>query len=380
MMRFVSRLSRILFSLTFILSGIFKLIDPVGTGLIVGEYLHFMHLDFISGAREWLGIALASAEFVIGIGVLIGLKLRYFSIGALGLISFFTLLTLYLAIYNPISDCGCFGEAIHLTNTQTFVKNVILLLLALLIFFGRKSSSDLGPDSLQYCFMLLSLGAALSLAIYSKVHIPVIDFTAYNVGTDLHDVGSEVGYQTSFIYEKDGEQRDFTLDNLPDSTWTFVDSKTEQLWGSTAMAQIDFQLHSLSDTLLVVSAYDPDKLSDKWWKAYKELEQRGFEAGLQVALYTPYGGDDCFASDRKSLLTLNRSNGGVTWISEGVIVQKWSSHRLKDIDVQQIRDKDVDIVILQHRIEEQVFSSIVVLGVLALLMIVKYLCKMIIKK
>lgn len=382
-MKIVRRLCRVLFSLTFILSGIFKLIDPVGTGLIVDEYLRFMHLSFLSGAQVWIGIAIASVEFVIGIGVVVGMKMRIVATAALCLISFFTLLTLYLAIFNPISDCGCFGEAIHLTNVQTFLKNVVLLAMAVPIFFGRNKSRKIAPDWLQWCFIGIAGASAICFAIYEKQTLPHIDFTAYNSGTDLNDVyaGNQVEFNTVFTYEKDGRQAEFDIDNLPDSTWTFVDSKTEMVGGSVRMAQIDFVPHTLEGRFLAVSVYDVEKLEEpEFRQELDKLRAKALTAGLDLALYTPQGGGEAFQSDRKSLMTLNRSNGGITYFADGVIVKKWPAHYAGKIDVAAVAAEDPDVMILNQRISEQIFVSILVAGVLVIILLVGYFCRMFIKQ
>ena len=184
-MRFLRALCRVLFALTFIVSGALKLLDPVGTGLIVKEYLDFMHLDALVPAAIGLGIALATTEFLIGVCVLSGLRFRIVAWAALILTAFFTGLTLYLMIYNPISDCGCFGEAIHLTNRQTFFKNVVLLVLAILMFLGRKRATRVAPVWLEWTLVGIFAVVGISVAIRALGTIPQVDFTAYSVGNSV---------------------------------------------------------------------------------------------------------------------------------------------------------------------------------------------------
>lgn len=382
-MKTLCRICRFLFSLTFILSGIFKLIDPVGTGLIVDEYLKFMHLTAFSDACVWIGILLAVAEFTIGICVLVGLKMRLVSTVALCLVSFFTLLTLYLAIFNPITDCGCFGEAFHLTNWQTFAKNAVLLAFALIIYFERNNMRKLAPDWLQWTIIGISILFALALAIYEKETIPHIDYTAYTSGTDLNDIYSEgqAQFNTVFIYQKDGRQEEFTLNNLPDSSWRYVDTRTEITDGSVRMSQIDFEPHTLEGRFFAVSVYDTELLEDERFLGRLEaFRARVPEEEAEVALYTPEGGNGAYSSDRKSLMTLNRSNGGVTYFSDGVIVKKWPACDIDRIDAGAVLDEDPDVVILQQRISEQIFVSVLVSGVLVILLLIRFFCGFFMKK
>ena len=377
-MKILTKVCRLLFSITFILSGTFKLIDPVGAGLKVGEYLSFMHLDFLSGGQIWIGIILACVEFVTGAALLVGLKMRFFATAALCLETFFTLLTLYLALFNPISDCGCFGEAIHLTNMESFVKNLVLLLFAVLIFIGRKQSPLPVPDWLQWCFVAIFAAAALLLAVIEKSTIPHIDFTAYNSGTDINDVYSEgqAEYETSFVYEKNGVREEFTLENLPDSSWTFVDSKTTLLYGDTRMAQVDFRPHTFYGDFFAVSVYDREILEDPdFQKDLYRFRTSCDAARVELAVYTPQGKDGEYQSDRKSLMTLNRSNGGITYFSDGVIVKKWPRCDLDEIDAALICQEDPDVIILNQRISEQLFVSMLIAGMLVILLLLHYFCR-----
>ena len=133
------------------------------------------------------------------------------------LMSFMTPLTLYLAIFNPVSDCGCFGDAWVLTNWETFIKNVLLLLAAIGAFKGRK---------------MLVRFISQTLSFYCLDRLPVLDFRPYKVGKNILEgmtmpEGAKPSvYESVFILEKNGENKEFTLENYPDSTWTFVDTRT----------------------------------------------------------------------------------------------------------------------------------------------------------
>ena len=379
-MRFLRGLCRVLFALTFILSGILKLLDPVGTGLIVHEYLSFMHLDFLDSGAIVLGIALATLEFLIGICVLSGLRLRIVAWVALILTAFFTVLTFYLMRFNPISDCGCFGEAIHLTNTQTFIKNVVLLVLAILIFLGRKRATRVAPAPLEWVFIALFALVGLSVALRALATIPQVDFTAYRVGSSLDELAQEnqARFETTFIYTKDGHTEEFTLDNLPDDSWTYLDSKTVQLGGSTRMAQVDFTLDQMEGPVLAVSVHHPDALRAENVERIEAFRTAALAAGIQTVVYGPT--ETYETADWKSLLTLNRSNGGAVYFNDGTIVAKWANSELPKVDLPAVLQEDPDVLILKHRIREQLYVSILIAGVLVLLVLMRVLCKLLIKK
>lgn len=374
-MRFLRALCRILFALTFIVSGALKLLDPVGTGLIVKEYLGFMHLTALEPWAVGLGIALATTEFLIGICVLSGLRFRIVAWVALLLTAFFTGLTLYLMLYNPISDCGCFGEAIHLTNKQTFIKNVILLGLAILMFLGRKRATRVAPDWLEWTLVGLFAAVGLSVALRALTTIPQVDFTAYSVGNSLDELAQEnqARYETTFLYTKDGHTEEFTLDNLPDESWTYLDSKTVQVGGSTRMAQVDFTLDRMEGPLLAVTVYNPAGLTPEKQDRIDQFRKKALLNGQDIVVYGPT--DEYETADRKSLMTLNRSNGGAVYFNDGTIVAKWANSELPDVELGELLEEDPDVLILRYRIREQLYASILIAGTLLLLAMARLLCK-----
>ena len=378
-MRIVRGFCRVIFALTFILSGVLKLLDPVGTGLIVKEYLDFMHLDFLESASVVLGIALATTEFTIGICVLDGLRLKIVAWAALILQAVFTLLTLYLMLFNPISDCGCFGEAIHLTNTQTFLKNVVLLALAVVIFLGRKRASRVAWPGLEWAFIGLFALLGLSVAVRALATIPQVDFTAYRVGSSLDELAQEnqARFETTFLYTKDGHTEEFTLDNLPDESWTYLDSRTVQLGGSTKMAQVDFTLEQMEGPVLAVSVHHPDALSAENKDRIERFCKAALMQGQEVLRYGPT--EEYETADWKSLLTLNRSNGGAVYFNDGVVVAKWANSELPKVDLEAVLHEDPDVLILKQRIREQLYVSILVAGVLVMLVLLRVLCKLLIR-
>lgn len=375
-MRFLRAVCRIVFSLTFIFSGILKLIDPVGTGLKIHEYLGFLHLDFLAPAAVGLGIALSLLEFVVGISVLIGLRMRFFTTIGLCLTSFFTLLTLYLALFNPISDCGCFGEAVHLTNWQTFFKNVGLLLLIVFIFICRGKATRIAPAPMEWGFVGLFALLGLAVALLARIGIPQVDFTAYNIGREFSQEDDAV-YETVFHYSKDGKVEEFTLDNLPDSTWTFVDSSTELVGGSPESAQLDFRLEKMEGRFFAATIYDPSGLDRAKLMEIEALREEAEMLGEEFVIYSVSG--DYATADRKSMMTLNRSNGGVTYFNDGEIIRKWSARSLDKLDIGQVVSEDSDVLVLKHRVREQIYISLIFFIILALIALVRLCCKTFIK-
>ena len=213
----------------FYISGILKLLDPVGAGLVMDEYFSFMHLGFLHFSSKFLGTAVALAEAVLGIALITGVWRRSTGIASIAMQGFFTLLTLALVIFNPEMDCGCFGEAIHLTHIQTFLKNLGIMALLLANFIPLKGLGR--PRRRKYVSFGIVAASTLAFTVYSWMYIPLIDFTEYDTtahlqAADKYPANEEDMYEAVFTYEKNGERKDFDLDHLPDSTWTFVSTQT----------------------------------------------------------------------------------------------------------------------------------------------------------
>lgn len=328
----------------FLISGILKFMDPVGSEFIMKSYFSFLHIGFMDFSAKFFGVAFALTEAVLGAALMSGVWRKVVGIAVVALTTFFTLLTLVLLIFNPVMDCGCFGEAIHLTHLQTFVKNVILCALCCGAFIPMRELDR--PVKVKYVSFALTAFSLVALLIYSLVALPLKDYTAFHPGAMLQAAADEQYKDFSepeFIYEKDGVTQAFSLDALPDSSWNFVDSRIRQddFAAGTVLTLTD-DAGEYCDSLatkgnvLVVSAYR--KLSAGRIEGIESLVADARAAGVTPIVLVP--SDDVLAaasekhaaledglvyySDYKTLATLNRSNGGATWISDGQIVRKWS--------------------------------------------------------
>lgn len=328
----------------FLVSGILKLMDPVGSEFIMKSYFSFLHIGFMDFSARFFGVAFALTEAVLGAALMSGVWRKVVGIAVVALTTFFTLLTLVLLIFNPVMDCGCFGEAMHLTHLQTFVKNVILCALCCGAFIPMRELDR--PVKVKYVSFALTACSLVALLVYSLVALPLKDYTAFHPGAMLQAAADEQYKDFSepeFIYEKDGVTQAFSLDALPDSSWNFVDSRIRQddFAAGTVLTLTD-DAGEYCDSLatqgnvLVVSAYK--KLSAGRIEEIESLVADARAVGLTPIVLVP--SDDVLAaasekraaledglvyySDYKTLATLNRSNGGATWISDGQIVRKWS--------------------------------------------------------
>lgn len=392
-MRLIRAICRFIFGFTFILSGIFKALDPVGFSLKIDEYFGAFHLSFLDFLSDPIAVLFPVAEFVIGVAILKGLKIEIFSKIALAVIGFFTVLTFFVSLYDPVKDCGCFGEAIGFSNWESFTKNVILFLVALVIYFGRNKVRQIARSSVQWIYISLYAFIIFSVSFYSYISIPLIDFGVYQEGTDLNEAQNELKereYLTTFIYEKDGIKESFTLDDLPDSSWVYVDSKTELISGDEDATLADFAVETLAgdyvadellsdeDPIFIVSYYEDEQISAqdsleivsyadslklKGAEFYVLLADKDFDAAKLLP-------DNTLFADYKTIISFNRSNGGLTYLVNGVIVHKWASWKFpEDIDI--IFDTDYEVITIASEMIERIFFTGLLFIVFFLIVIVR---------
>ena len=212
----------------FIYSGFTKAIDPWGSCYKIIDYLSAMGLTEWTGTALFVAVALAVIEFVLGVVIAVGAYRRGSPILALILMLVMTPLTLWLAVTGVVPDCGCFGDALHLSNWATFGKNVLLLLgIIYLLAFNKSLRGVYGP-AVQWVVLALSFALVISVAYYGYFTQPLIDYRPYPEGTRLVSSTAEDSDEGEddfiFIYSKNGEEHEFTIDSLPDEEdgWEYV--------------------------------------------------------------------------------------------------------------------------------------------------------------
>ena len=359
----------------FFISGILKLMDPVGAGLVVEEYYRFMHIGFMDFSSKLMGTVFAFAEAIIGTGLITGVWRRTIALAAIYLQGAFTMLTLALVIFNPEMDCGCFGEAIHLTHMETFGKNIILLTLLLVYYIPRKHLGQ--TTQKKYISFSVVATSVLAFTIFSWMFKPLVEFTAYQPGVELIASGnmlSEDIYESVFTYEKDGVKEDFTLGHLPDSTWTFVSTHTRQINQPDDLSvELSFYnsesgeyLDSLAveGKVMIVSVYSPSDLSEKKWNNVRRFIEESSRTGFHTMLLTSTtegvpDGLQPYLCDFKTLVSLNRSNGGSAYFNDGMLIEKWSRRRVPTGDIlkEKYESNPTEILIFQENKGSLVFQG-----------------------
>lgn len=355
---------RFALAFVFIFSGFVKAVDPLGSQYKIQDYLEAFGIAgwFPSFFPLFVAIILSTLEFSVGVYFLFGIRRKLSTALALIIMGFMTPLTFYLAIANPVSDCGCFGDAWVLTNWETFIKNVFLLLAAISVFKWGNRIIRLVSESSQWLIALYSLIFIIGVSLYCLTYLPVIDFRPYKVGTDIPqsmiipEGAKKSVYESTFILEKDGVKKEFTLDDYPDSTWTFIDTHTVLKEKGYEPPIHDFSIVRTADgediteevlndknyTFLLI-AHRIDRADDSNIDLINEIYDYCVENGYKFYCLTSSPDDEieqwrdktgaeypfCIADDI-TLKTIIRSNPGLMLIKGGVILNKWSHNELPD--------------------------------------------------
>ena len=343
---------------TFIFSGFVKCVDPMGSVYKFHDYIAALELNALAGSEVVLAFAIPVLELVLGVMILTGC-LRYGSLfAAMGFMGVMLPLTWFLARTNAVPDCGCFGDAVKLTNWQTFWKNVALTVAILYLLFHNKSVPSLYGPAMQWGVMLLTFVLGFSIAYMSYSTQPLLDFRPFKVGTKIASALSPAGEDDfAFVYEKDGVKKEFSVDNLPDEEdgWQFVERKklTPDLTPAQKAEMATFSIYdegtdvteevidTTSNQMLVLMP-DLQRVNKAWAFALNDLAKACSEKDAQLCVITPalypeveqwrdltqpiypiYSGDD------SEIKMLARGNPAVVYVEHGIIKWKRTLSSLK---------------------------------------------------
>lgn len=350
---------RLIFGGVFVFSGFVKLIDPLGFSYKIQEYLNMFGGFFeIFKPLALLGaIGVCVAELVIGLNIMFNIRFRLSALAGLLFMLFFTPLTLYIAIASPISDCGCFGDAFTITNTQTFIKNVFLLSIITTLFVASKHIRPVFTPITEWIITAVFVLLGASFALYNYRNLPIIDFRPYRVGVNILEAMTipegkpRDEYKITLIYEKDGVQQEFTLENFPrgETDWVFVDQKLTLISRGYQPSITDFFIENeffddITEDILMfegytylVIMYNINSAPERQIINAQKLYNRTLRSGnMQFYALTGSSAADIenvrnrtgitypFAtSNPTTLKTIIRSNPGVVLLKNGTIQAKW---------------------------------------------------------
>ena len=354
-------IARTLLALTFLFSGFVKAVDPLGTVYKIQDYLH----EGFGGIFQWAipaagvaAVCLIALEWLLGIAMLLNVRTQWTSWITLLFYCIMTPLTLYIAIANPVSDCGCFGDALVITNWQTFWKNIILLLLSICLVICRKAIPELFSWWMEIIIALAALGSVAGIMGYSYTHLPQIDFRPYKVGNhiptlmEIPDDAEVDQYEITLIYAKDGKEQTFTLENYPkgDPEWTFVDQKSVLIKKGYVPPIHDFEIETLEGDYITQDILESEEpvalvvMYDLTKTDTTQLEKLMYMIHEYPRVYflTASGEEEIFAfaeelgwdeettystfcfTDPITLKTIVRANPGVIVVQNGTIIDKYN--------------------------------------------------------
>lgn len=345
--------ARVLLVAVFLFSGFVKAADPRGTAYKLVEYARFFGMD--DWVNEYLTVAasigLASLEFLIGILLLLGIRRELAGWAVTVMLAILTPFTLFVAIKDPVQDCGCFGDAITLSNWQTFWKNVVLLVLAIALFRHRKELRPLLSYSSGFVLAVYAMVLIVAFACYSCYYLPALDFRPYKVGTELQAKVFPEGDEEAELYDfylSNTEGEDATADILfaEEPLFLLVSPYVEDADRGVIddiLGTLDFA-HTREWGFYVVTASEPEKVRN--WEVYM---------GEEIAV---------LRADATLLKTMVRSNPGLVLLDRGKIVNKWSCHNMPRL--QDSSDETVE-TLSANKEKENVWARFIKLFLLSLI-------------
>ena len=357
---------RFILAVTFIFSGYVKAIDPLGTLYKLKDYAAAMALNDI--LPDWalviVAIALGALEFSLGVFMLFAVRRHMVSKITLALMSVMTALTVWIYIADPVKDCGCFGDALKLTNGETLLKNIVLIACATLVAWRPVDMARFISRTNQWIVRYYTITYIVVTSVYCLYTLPIFDFRPYRVGTNIKQ-GMEIPegaeqpeFESTFILRKNGVTREFTLDNYPDSTWEYVDTKTVQTKKGYEPPIHDFAIttndtgEDITEQVLTKKGYTFLLVSprlavadDSNFGDIDQIYEYAEENGVDFFCLTASTNEDierwreltgaeytfCNA-DETTLKTMIRSNPGLILLKDGTIIGKWSHNALPQTD------------------------------------------------
>ena len=346
------KIVRIITGAVFIFSSVVKGVDPIGTDYRIVDYLDAYGWYFLTDFSFALAILLISAEFILGVALLFKLRIKLASLGVLLMMIFFTIVTYFDARYNLVPDCGCFGDAVKLTNWETFYKNIVLIIFAFIIFFMRNKITIRMPQWLQLVVLIVVLIGFGWFISYNYNHLPIADFRDWKVGNDMKSTGRET-VKNYLVYKNKNtdEVKEYISPNYPwndsvwMSEWEFVNQRIDdsQLVLKHGIIVEDEEGNNLTEDIienhgyqLILVSYDLEDAVGLGMIQASELFNNLHESNINVTMLTSSTSDvidkfrdvyaidyDVYFADDIELKAMIRSNPGLVLLKDGVVIDKW---------------------------------------------------------
>ncbi|MAB57814.1 MAG: DoxX family protein, partial [Aequorivita sp.] len=381
-MKILVGISRIIVGVLFIISGLIKLNDPVGFSFKLKDYFapEVLDLGFLVPYALLIAIFVVIFEVLLGVALLLG-YLKKFTLWALLLmIVFFTFLTFYSAYFNKVTDCGCFGDAIKLTPWESFTKDIVLLILILILFVGRKYIQPFFTKGIRSILIFASFVFCLGITYYVLLHLPIIDFRPYKIGANIKE-GMTVPedapgpiYEYKWKFNINGEEKVITTNGeYPQVDGELISTETEMIQEGYTPPIHDFTMERdgedyteqflNEENLVVVIAYSLSNTEKDGYLPIKEITDKALKNGYSViglsassqemteALTEKYKLNFKFYfCDETTLKTIVRSNPGILELDNGTITQKlhWNDAQKLQLPVVENAKPKLDLSLKQR--------------------------------
>lgn len=356
---FLVEVCRIVLGLTLILSAFLKGIDPIGLGIKINEYETTMlgiSSPWLSSISNWLAYLFITLEFCTGAFILMGIYRRLSSRIALILIAFFVLITGYSYFSGSIPDCGCFGDALKLTPWETFAKNLVLLPVSMLLVWRANDIGHLYSFREQWLPAWLAFAGISIFIYYNASTLPFVDFRPYKIGYNIREkirqtdsiYQAELLANTRYVYERNGASQSFSIDSLPDSSWTYKEViqpeslKNRPLTYSLLILNSDGEdktdeILNNQEGVILFTSPDWSKAKQNNYQDINELYNYTLNHGVAFYSLSPTKADNevewryqtgaeypNLVVDATTLKTMIRSNPGLIILKDGRIIDKLS--------------------------------------------------------
>lgn len=368
-MKILVGISRVIVGILFIISGLVKLNDPVGFSFKLKDYFapEVLDLGFLVPYALLLAIVIVIFEVLLGVCLLLGYMRKFTLWSLLLMIVFFTFLTFYSAYFNKVTDCGCFGDAIPLTPWESFIKDVVLLFLILILFLGQKYLTPLFNAGTRGILVFAVFVGCLAMAYYVLKHLPIVDFRPYKIGANIKE-GMSIPegapgpvYEYKWKFNINGEEKVITTNgDYPQVDGELISTETEMIQEGYTPPIHDFTMERdgedfteqflNEENLVVVVAYSLGNTEKDGYIPIKEITDKALKNGYSViglsassqemteALAEKYKLNfNFYFCDETTLKTIVRSNPGIMELDNGTIKQKlhWNdAHKLQLAQVQ----------------------------------------------
>ncbi|MDR1115296.1 MAG: DoxX family protein [Tannerella sp.] len=351
--KIITEICRVILGATFLFSGTVKAIDPVGGGIKIEDYFGAFGLTAFNPVATLIAVNLSAVEFMLGLCILMAVYRKLTTICILAFMSFMTLLTLYLAIFNPVHDCGCFGDAFIITNWQTFFKNFLILLPASIVtFIHHKRMTPVYTYKAYWFAVLFAYIFPVWFSYYNYNHLPIEDFRPYKIGANIPELMSfpEDAQQDEYqyIYEKNGEKKAFAPETAPagDSTWRYVEAKLVKPGYVPPITSFEIynrmgdniaeEILSAENGIFLLISAKIEKASDKKIDEINNIYDYAQEHNIAFYCVTSSTEEDAktwinntgaeypfLTADDVTLKTIIRANPGLVLMKSGTILKKW---------------------------------------------------------